>query len=57
MSTECIVLVGMITGMCALLCSMVYNVLTEVRLIILVKEYLLFVYCGAGAFQEAACFS
>lgn len=32
--------------------SMVYNVLlTEVRLIILVKEYLLFVYCGAGAFQ------
>lgn len=25
--------------------------LTEVRLIILVKEYLLFVYCGAGAFQ------
>lgn len=32
--------------------SMVYNVLlTEVRLIILVKEYLLFVCCGAGAFQ------
>lgn len=32
--------------------SMVYNVLlTEVRLIILVKEYLLFACCGAGAFQ------
>lgn len=31
---------------------MVYNVLlTEVRLIILVKEYLLFVCCSIGAFQ------